>query len=81
MAFDRAGSSRPSRSLTAAAACLIEASAQIMRRSSRSPEMGKLSTARWVCAPQYASSGTDTSPIESFSIRAMTSDPPAPRLF
>ena len=67
--------------MTAAAACLIEASAQIMRRSSRSPEMGKLSTARWVCAPQYASSGTDTSPIESFSIRAMTSDPPAPRLF
>src|SRR2546425_240144 len=71
MALERSGSRTPSCSLTAAAACLIEASAQIIRRSSRRPEIGKLSTARWVWAPQYASSGTATSPMESFSMRVM----------
>jgi hypothetical protein len=33
------------------------------------PEIGKLSTARWVEAPYSASAGTAISPIESRSIR------------
>ncbi len=40
--------------------------------SSRSigwPEIGKFSTARWVCARHLAAAGTRTSPIESFSMR------------
>ncbi len=39
------------------------------RRSSGSPEIGKLSTARCVCAPHRASSGTSTSPMLSCSMR------------
>ena len=39
------------------------------RARSGSPEIGKFSTARWVCAPQCASAGTRTSPIESCSTR------------
>ena len=56
------------RAFTSAAAPLICASAAINPRSMRSPEMGKFSTARCVCAPQRASAGTLTSPMESCSI-------------
>ena len=58
-----------SRALTVAPAPLIEASAPISSRSMVRPEIGKFSTARWVCAPQRAWAGTRTSPIESCSIR------------
>ena len=51
-----------------ALAPLIAASAGISRASIGSPEIGKFSTARWVCAPHRASIGHPTSPIESCSI-------------
>ncbi len=35
----------------------------------RWPEIGKLSTARWVEAPYMASAGTSISPMESRSMR------------
>ena len=54
---------------TRAASALISASARTSARSIGSPEIGKFSTARWVCAPQCASAGTRTSPIESCSTR------------
>ena len=37
------------------------------------PEMGKFSTARWVCARHSASAGTRTSPMESCSMRKLMS--------
>ena len=40
---------------TRAASPLIMASARITRGSTAWPEIGKFSTARWVCAPQSAS--------------------------
>ena len=55
--------------LTRAASPLINASARISARSTGRPEIGKFSTARCVCAPQQASTGTRTSPIESCSTR------------
>ena len=33
------------------------------------PEIGKFSTARWVCARHFAAAGTRTSPMESVSMR------------
>ena len=54
---------------TRAASPFTSASARMSRRSIGSPEIGKFSTARWVCAPHLASTGTRTSPIESCSIR------------
>ena len=57
------------RSLARAAACLTSASARTSDAGSRSPEIGKFSTARCVCAPHRASAGTRTSPIESCSTR------------
>ncbi len=69
MARARSGGSTPSSPLTMAAAPLIDASAPIRSRDSRSPEMGKFSIARWVCAPHRAPAGTATSPIESCSMR------------
>src|SRR5829696_689835 len=62
-------STRPSSSFTTAASSLIAPSASINRRGKRGPSMGKLSKARRVCAPNSASRGTSTSPIESRSIR------------
>ena len=59
----------PTSALARAAASLIRASAAISDRSSRTPEIGKFSTARWVCAPQWAEAGTRTSPIVSCSVR------------
>jgi hypothetical protein len=55
--------------LTPDDAPLIEASAPIIARSIRSPEIGKFSTARCVWAPQRALAGTCTSPIVSRSMR------------
>ena len=69
MAFAMSLSITPSRPLTVALTPLIAASAAIRRRSMRSPEIGKLSTARWVWAPHRASSGTRTSPMVSCSTR------------
>src|SRR5579875_876475 len=61
--------SAPRRAFTRAAAPLMRASARTSAGSTRRPEIGKFSTARWVCAPHSASRGTATSPIESCSIR------------
>ena len=57
------------RAFTAAASPLISARARIRRRSMGRWEIGKFSTARWVCAAHLASAGTFTSPMESCSIR------------
>src|SRR5580765_942890 len=62
-------SSTPSRPLIVAPAPLNDASAPMRSREMRSPEIGKLSTARCVCAPHLASSGTRTSPMVSCSTR------------
>ena len=59
-----------------AASALIIASARITRPFTGIPEIGKLSTARCVCAPQNASTGTRTSPIESCSTRCSAMTPP-----
>src|SRR6478609_8736835 len=61
----------PSRLFTVADAPLMAARAAISRRSIVSPEMGKLSTARCVCAAHRASSGTSTSPMLSCSMRML----------
>ena len=70
---DRVGdlvwSSTPSEALATAADFLMRASATICAGSRPDPEIGKFSTARWVCAPYSASMGTRTSPIVSCSIR------------
>ena len=59
----------PSRAFTVAAADLINASARICDRSRVRNEMGKFSTARWVCAWYLAFFGTRTSPMVSCSMR------------
>ena len=41
----------------------------IMARGIRSVPIGKLAMLRWVCAPQYRSAGTSTSPMASRSVR------------
>jgi hypothetical protein len=60
----------PSSRLTDATAALMRARASIWERSSRSPEIGKFSTARCVWARHLAFAGTRTSPIESVSMRS-----------
>ena len=55
--------------MTVAAADLISASARIWDRSRVRNEIGKFSTARWVCAWYLASFGTRTSPMVSCSMR------------
>ena len=69
MASAIAPSSVPSSLLARAAAFLMRASAAICVDSRPVPEMGKFSTARWVCAAYSASFGTRTSPIVSCSMR------------
>ena len=64
-----APSRMPSSVLASAAAFLIRARATIWAGSSPSPEIGKFSTARWVCAAYRASAGTRTSPMVSCSMR------------
>ena len=66
----------PSPPLVRAASAFTSASARITRSSSGRPEMGKLSTARWVWAPHSAPAGTRTSPIESCSTRYSGMQPP-----
>ena len=55
----------------------------MLARSIGWPEIGKFSTARWVCARHLARAGTRTSPIESCSMRKSLSvisvDPLLPR--
>jgi hypothetical protein len=70
--------STPREALTAAAAPLMAASAPISSRSMGVPEMGKFSTARWVCARHFAQAGTRTSPMESCSMRCSVVSCPAP---
>ena len=62
-------SSSPRRARTWAPKPLISASPRISSRSIGCPEIGKFSTARWVCARHFARAGTRTSPIESCSTR------------
>src|SRR4051812_16763352 len=62
-------SSTFSLALATAAEPFRPARALIRADSTRSPEMGKFSTARWVWACHLARAGTRTSPIESCSIR------------
>ena len=64
-----APSSVPSSLLASAAAFLIRARAAICVDSRPLPEIGKFSTARWVCAPYSAFTGTRTSPMVSCSMR------------
>ncbi len=73
MADATSGSTTPSSALASAAAPLMRASAAMSERSSRTPETGKFSTARWVCAAQRADAGTRTSPIVSRSMRNSSS--------
>ena len=71
-AWDRAwpgSSTGPRSALACAAAALISPSARMNSRGMVSPEIGKLSTARWVCAPYSASAGTFSSPMLSCSMR------------
>ena len=69
MASRFSSGSQPGWQLARAAASLIRTCASTKSLSGRRPEMGKLATARAVCAPNQASLGTLTSPSESFSIR------------
>ena len=62
-------STTPSSAFTVAAAALISASARIWARSNGRSEIGKFSSARWVCAWYFAFRGTRTSPIVSCSMR------------
>ena len=64
-AFDR----WPSALFACAAADLIRPSARMNWRGMVKPEIGKLSTARCVCAPYSASAGTLSSPMLSRSVR------------
>ena len=68
-ALARSSGSTPSSAFTTEAAPLIDASAPMSSRSIVMPEIGKFSTARWVCARHFARAGTRTSPIESCSTR------------
>ena len=73
-AATRIGSARfegsfPRRSLTVAAACLTMASARSISMGIFSPPILKFCSERWVCAPQYLSTGTRTTPMESLSSR------------
>ncbi|SLD05173.1 Uncharacterised protein [Mycobacteroides abscessus subsp. massiliense] len=68
------GASSPRSLLTCAQAPFSRPRARIWVRSRPRPEMGKFSTARWVCARHSASAGTRTSPMVSCSMRYCCSD-------
>src|SRR5690606_13619858 len=68
-------SSTPSCLLASAALFLMRASAAIWADSRPEPEIGKFSTARWVCAAYSAFLGTRTSPIVSCSMRKSVLSP------
>lgn len=78
IASPSSASSTPSRTLTRAAACLTNPSALMCAAESGTPEIGKFSTARCVCACHLACTGTRTSPIESCSIRSAAACSPIP---
>src|SRR3954452_572959 len=65
----RSASSTPRSLLTRAHAPLTRPSARICAGSMGRPEIGKFSTARWVCAAHNAAAGTRTSLMVSCSIR------------
>jgi hypothetical protein len=69
IAWARSASSTPRRALARAADFLMRARAETWAGSRPLPEIGKFSTARWVCARYSADAGTRTSPIVSCSIR------------
>ena len=69
MASPRRWSRRPRRTFTWAAAFFRMAKARSTSWGILSPPMGKFSTLRWVCAPQYLPAGTFTSPMVSCSMR------------
>ena len=73
MASAFSASSRPRSLFTCAHAPLSSPRARICVRSKGRNEIGKFSTARWVCARHNAFLGTRTSPIVSCSIRYSTS--------
>ena len=62
-------SNAPESLLTCAHAAFRRPIARICADSKPRPEIGKFSTARWVCARHSASLGTCTSPIVSCSMR------------
>ena len=63
------GASSPRSLFTCAQAPFSRPSARIWVRSRPRPEIGKFSTARWVCARHNAFAGTRTSPMVSCSMR------------
>ena len=69
MASAFSAGSRPRSLLTWAHAAFSRAMARIWLRSRPRNEIGKFSTARWVCARHRALTGTRTSPMVSCSIR------------
>ncbi len=69
MASAFSAASRPRSLLTCAQAAFSRPSARIWVRSSPRKEIGKFSTARWVCARHRALTGTRTSPMVSCSMR------------
>ena len=69
MASAMSCSMMPSSAFALAHAALIWARARIWADSMGVPEIGKFSTARWVCARQRASAGTLISPMVSCSMR------------
>ncbi len=62
-------SSSPSPAFTSAAMALMSPRERMKTRGNRMPLTGKFRTARRVCAPYSASTGTLISPRESFSMR------------
>ncbi len=68
IAAPAAGSMTPSRALVSAAQPLIVARAWMTSGETPSPLIRKLWMARWVLAPQSASTGTAMSPRESCSV-------------
>src|SRR5262245_1171736 len=69
MASASFGSTSLSPRFTRAAAALMSPSVCTNGAGSGRPEMGKFSTARWVCGPHSAAAGTFISPRLSFSVR------------
>src|SRR4029453_5051912 len=67
------GASNPRSLFTWAHAPLSSPRARVCVRSRPRPEIGKFSTARWVCARHSAVIGTRTSPMVSCSMRYSTS--------
>ena len=80
IASARLESSLPRRSLTVAAACLTMARARSISTGIFSPPILKFWSERCVCAPQYLSAGTRTTPMVSLSSRKPAAPAPSPAL-